>query len=118
MKFKKIVGLFLVLGLMAAMMMGCAGAEPNEQQSEQTPPQQQADNTELPDTITATATYTGRIDNNSVEMDVQGTPQAFQLTEELMETWDSLGFVEGDQLELQYQERENDRPILLKAEKV
>lgn len=118
MKLKKIVGLLLVLGLMAAMIMGCAASEPNEQQSEQNSPQQQTEKTDQPDTIKETATYTGRIDNNSVEMDVQGTPQAFQLTEELMETWDSLGFVEGDQLELQYQERENDRPILLKAEEV
>ena len=34
-----------------------------------------------------------------------------------METWDDLGFVEGDQLEIQYQERTDDRPLLLKADK-
>ena len=116
MKFKKTVGLFLILALMAMLMIGCAESETNQQPSEQTPSQPVGDTTD-PDAIKATATYTGRIDCNSVEMDLQGSQLAFQLTEDMMETWDNLGFAEGDQLEIQYQEREDDRPLLLKADK-
>ncbi len=116
MKFKKTVGLLLILALMAMMMIGCAESETNQQPSEQTPSQPAGDTTD-PDATKATATYTGRIDNNSVEMDLQGSPLAFQLTEDMMETWDNLGFAEGDQLEIQYQEREDDRPLLLKVDK-
>ena len=50
-------------------------------------------------------------------MDLQGSPRALQLPEEMMETWDDLGFVEGDQLEIQYQERIDDRPLLLEVSK-
>lgn len=116
MKLKKTLGLLLILALMATMMIGCGGSESTQPQSEPTPSQQAQDTTD-PDSIKETATYSGRIDNNSVEMDLQGSPLAFQLTEELMETWDSLGFTEGDQLEIQYQEREDNRPLLLKADK-
>ncbi len=116
MKFKKTLGMLLMLALMTTLMIGCGGSESNQQPSEQTPSQQAGDTAD-PDATKATATYTGRIDNNSVEMDLQGNPLAFQLTEEMMETWDNLGFAEGDQLEIQYQEREDDRPLLLKADK-
>jgi len=116
MMLKKTWGLLLILALMATMMIGCGGTESNQQQSEQTPSQQVEDTID-PYAIKATVTYTGRIDNNSVEMDLQGSPLAFQLPEEMMETWDDLGFVEGDQLDIQYQERADDRPLLLKADK-
>lgn len=118
MKLKKIMSLLLITGLLAVMMIGCAGSQPQE---EQNPPQNnppQAEENVLPESMEGTATYTGRIDNNSVEMVMQGSPQAFQLTEELMESWDSLGLNEGDQLKIKYEERENDRPILLDVQKL
>lgn len=117
MKLKKLLGLLLVIVLLAGMMMGCAGSKPEDQKNEQTAPPQ-SEEAVRPDSIEDTAVYTGRIDNNSVEMELKGNPQAFQLTEELMESWDSLGFAEGDELKIQYQERENDRPILLDAQKI
>jgi len=118
MKLRKIIGLLLIIGIMAGMIIGCAGSKPKEQQEDKqtTPPQ--AEEKVQPGNLEDTATYTGRIDNNSVEMEIQGNPQAFQLTDELMESWDNLGFAEGDQLKIKYQERENDRPILLDAQKL
>ncbi|HAA10054.1 MAG: hypothetical protein ACOX6F_03090 [Syntrophomonadaceae bacterium] len=121
MKLMKRVGLLLILGLMAAMLIGCAGgSDPADQQSENNnlPQQEETVNPESEaEAIKDTAIYSGRIDNNSVEMFIEDSPVSFQLTEELIETWDSLGFEEGEQLEIQYQERENNRPVLLKAEK-
>lgn len=121
MKLMKRVGLLLILGLMAAMLIGCAGgSDPADQQLENNnlPQQEETVNPESEaEAIKDTAIYSGRIDNNSVEMFIEDSPVSFQLTEELIETWDSLGFEEGEQLEIQYQERENNRPVLLKAEK-
>lgn len=117
MKLRKIIGLIMIIGLLAAMIIGCDGSEPKEQGKNQTTPPQSEEKVN-PDSIEDIVTYTGRIDNNSVEMELQGSPQAFQLTEELMESWDSLGFTEGDQLKIQYQERENNRPVLLDAKKM
>ncbi|HOQ09659.1 MAG TPA: hypothetical protein PLG09_05995 [Syntrophomonadaceae bacterium] len=116
MKLRKVLGLILIIGLIAGMMIGCSQSGTGEQEKEQTPPP--IEEPVNSDSIEATATYTGRIDNNSVEMVLQGDPQAFQLTDELIESWDSLGFAEGDQLKIQYQERENDRPLLLNAQKL
>lgn len=116
MRAKKTLGMLLIMGLIIALMTGCAGSNTNDQPEPNNPPK--SEETVLPDAKTASAVYTGRIDNNSVELEMDGQPQAFQLTEELIETWENLGFKEGDQLKIQYQDRENDRPKLLDAKKL
>ncbi|HQA08265.1 MAG TPA: hypothetical protein PLP71_09070 [Syntrophomonadaceae bacterium] len=117
MKLRKVIGLLLIAGLIAGIIVGCAGSESKEQENQQTTPPQTQEKVR-PDSIEDTAIYTGRIDNNSVEMELNGSPQAFQLTDELIESWDNLEFAEGDKLKIQYQERENNRPILLDAQKI
>ena len=98
----------------------CGGSDPADQQSENNnlPQQEETVNPESEaEAIKDTAIYSGRIDNNSVEMFIEDSPVSFQLTEELIETWIVRDSRKGDQLEIQYQERENNRPVLLKAEK-
>jgi hypothetical protein len=54
-----------------------------------------------------TGYYVGLIDNNSVEIEVDGYPKstaarAFQLSDDLKERWDFLDFQEGDKITIKF----------------
>lgn len=122
MNMKKILSLLLVMGLMLGMAVGCSGSK-NEPAPADPPQAEEPVKPEEPGAKTDTGTFLGRIDNNSVEIQISGVPEeagtkAFQLSNELIEAWDKMGFAEGDQIKIQYEERTDDRPLLLDAEKI
>lgn len=119
---KKILSLLLIMGLLLGMAVGCSGSK-NEPEPVDPPQAEEPIKPDVPGAKTDTGTYLGRIDNNSVEILISGVPketgtQAFQLSDELIEAWDKMGFTEGDQIKIQFEERTNDRPLLLDAEKI
>ena len=108
-KVRWLAGLLIIL--LCTWVVGCNNS--NEPTGEQQPPGQNQsapiENDESEDLLTDSGTFTGRIDDLSIEIKISGVPEdnendnrAFELSEQLREDFDSLGFETGDQVIFEY----------------
>lgn len=121
MQVKRILGLLLIMGLTAGLW-GCSASKTKPQPNQPAAPPSSETPAE-PDARTDSGTYVGRIDRNSIEIKISGLPdqeelRAFQLSKSLIEGWDDLGLKEGEQIQFQYVERQDDRPLIVGAKKL
>ena len=100
--------ILLVMIAIIALVAGCGDKVTDINKSpDNTKPNPQTQVKE-PELVKATGIYTGRIDNNSVEIQIteDGKPVvygAFKLSEELKAKFDQEGFIQdGDKVEFEY----------------
>jgi len=77
----------------------------------------------LPAEVTATGTYVGQMDNNFIEIIVDGLPeetatQAFQLSFDLKGRFDSIGLRTNDAVRITFIPRADENSLLLSIEKI
>lgn len=81
-------------------------------------------NVQEQDIKTDSGTYTGRVDNNSIEIKISGVLdeehayRVCQLSDALRENFEALGLAESDPVKFEYYEREQGQPLLTKIEKI
>ncbi|MEL7566264.1 MAG: hypothetical protein AAGU27_15455 [Dehalobacterium sp.] len=67
---------------------------------------------------TDAGTYVGQIDANSIEIKVNGEPQAFQLSERLKEKFAELGLKTDDRVVFSYIPRANEQMMIIDIKKI
>ncbi|MPN10544.1 hypothetical protein SDC9_157839 [bioreactor metagenome] len=82
------------------------------------------ENTTENETKTDSGTYTGRVDNNSIEIRISAIQdeskafRVFALSDEIRENFDSYGLKTDDQVKFEYYEQDQGQPVLTKLEKI
>ncbi|KUG03510.1 hypothetical protein ASZ90_019072 [hydrocarbon metagenome] len=115
----------LLIILLCTLFAGCSSNEKpadNNQPPEQNEPAP-IDNNDSDELITDTGTFTGRIDDQSIEIHISGVPEdigyrAFELSEELRQDFDSFGFETGEQVIFKYQAGSEGRRGVIKEIKL
>ncbi len=118
-------GLLIILLCALLAFAGCSSN--NEAQGDNTQPSEQNepapnDNQDENDLTTDSGTFSGRIDNSSIEIHISGVPnddgyRAYELSEEIREDFDSYGFETGDQVIFKYQPgTEGQRDVIMEIE--
>lgn len=117
-------GLLVILLCALLAFAGCSNNEApgdNTQPSEQNEPAPN-DNQDENDLTTDSGTFSGRIDNSSIEIHISGVQnddgyRAYELSEEIREDFDSYGFETGDQVIFKYQPgTEGQRDVIMEIE--
>lgn len=67
---------------------------------------------------TDAGTYVGQIDNNSIEIKVDGEPKAFQLGERIKENFEQLGLKTDDRVVFSYIPRANEQLMIIDIKKI
>lgn len=118
-------GLLVILLCALLAFAGCSSNNEapgdNTQPSEQNEPAPN-DNQDENGLTTDSGTFSGRIDNSSIEIHISGVPnddgyRAYELSEEIREDFDSYGFETGDQVIFKYQPgTEGQRDVIMEIE--
>lgn len=101
---------FLVFMLIAVLIMaGCASTK-------------KSDDVNKNQGKTESGTYVGMIDGHTIEVKISGVPKekatrAFQLSEQIISSWEKLKLKENDQIRFTYEEKNNMR-IITSIEKI
>lgn len=73
---------------------------------------------------TDTGTYTGQVDNNSIEIRISGVQdesiahRVFKISDEVRPTFEGMALEEGDMIKFQYYDVENQQPVLVSIERM
>lgn len=121
--------------MLLVLLIAVAGCHAKDASQPSTPPAVEENNNAAPEKdpasreehtnlSTDSGTYTGRIDNLSIEIAISGVPEekayrAFELSDELRESFDSYGFESGDQVLFEYEPGvDGKRGVIMKIEKI
>jgi len=125
--YKKLSAICLLFILVLVMFTGCGSSSeaptPVEPQQNDTSKVIE-DEGEESSLQTDSGTFSGRIDDLSIEIKISGISEekefrAFELSDELREKFDSYGFELGEQVLFQYEPAaDGRRPIIVKIEKI
>jgi ABC-type oligopeptide transport system substrate-binding subunit len=125
--FKRFLSIFVILILTCSLLVACGASDENNKQSEEQNRQSEeiSDDPNTPPVLEEkhSGIYQGQIDNNSIEIKVtngagETLPQAFQLSEEIKEDFDSYKLEIDDKISFTYDTPEIGNPIITKIEKV
>lgn len=132
----KKIALTLMLVVLVAALVACA--QPNDagqeqqdnsgptqnvdDQNAQTPDENNQEEEPAPELQSASGSYNGQVDNNFIEIKVDGVTendgaQVFMLSEELKGSFESLNLQSGDQVSFTYFANENGQNLLVTLEK-
>ncbi|HHT63720.1 MAG: hypothetical protein ACOX4H_12325 [Bacillota bacterium] len=67
---------------------------------------------------TECGTYVGQIDNNSIEIKIDGEPKAFQLSDRVKENFAQLGLETDDKVVFSYVPRGNEQMMIIDIKKI
>jgi hypothetical protein len=114
--FKRYLPIFSVLLLTCTLLIGCGTSKEKKEQLEKpaVPPAK---------VQTETGKFLGQIDSNSIEVEVNVSTekaqiQAFQLSEEIKESFSDYNLNIGDQISFFYKTPEEGRPIITEIKKI
>lgn len=127
----KLICIYILLVLIMTAV-GCESGEPSqpsvspaaEENNNNVPENDPVGSGEHTKLSTDSGTYTGRIDDLSIEIAVSGVPEekayrAFELSDELRESFDSYGFESGEQVLFEYEPGvDGKRGVIMKIEKI
>lgn len=113
---KRILILVAILLMLVSLVTGCLNREnePEGENGKEPQNENQVENTE-DDNITnkrlsQTGTYVGQVDNNFIEIQVDGKPMTFMLTEETRKSIEEIN--ENDEIDFVYYKNEHGQYVL------
>ncbi len=122
-KVRYVAGLLIIL--ICTWMVGCSSNNEAAGDNQQPSGQNQVSSSDNEGLLSDSGTFTGRIDDLSIEIQISGVPEdsgeayrAFELSEQLRQDLDSLGFKTGDQVVFKYQPgSEGKRGVIMEINK-
>ncbi|NLO76316.1 MAG: hypothetical protein GX092_05560 [Clostridia bacterium] len=128
--FKHILSIFVILILTCNLLVACGSSDENNKQNQQSEDinrqsEEISEEQKTPPVLEEnhSGKYIGQIDNNSIEIEVTNEagetfPQAFQLSDEVKEDFESYNLETNDKISFTYDTPEIGNPIITKIEKV
>lgn len=116
---KRLIFILLLVAIVAAAGCGTENSEnPQSGVEENSQHEKQQEQTK-----TDSGRFTGRIDNNSIEIKISGVPEekaarAFQLSEDLKANFENLELKSGDEIKFNYIPKEDSNDLITKIEKI